>query len=153
MIILVLQIYQAVESTISKTVVQNIFLQWFCGNIFFAALQVPKLLQYMNSPPTFSVLTFTLVLTYSNCIAYISMRVKKAMDECVWSLNPICNTCLLFGHGTTENTYSSTYVGDGQFSGRDRGGVIATFMRIELSYYYFCWPTKQNKYMWQSICT
>ena len=81
---------------------------------------------------------------------YTYMRVKKAMDECVWSLNPICNTCLLFGHGTTENTYSSsTYVGDGQFSGRDRGGVIATFMRIELSYCYFCWPTKQNKYMWQ----
>ena len=52
-------------------------------HFFFAALQVPKLLQYMNSPPTFSVLTFTLVLTYSNCIAYISMRVKKAMDECV----------------------------------------------------------------------
>ena len=106
-----------------------------------------KISTHMNPP-----LTYFFLSAYSNCIAY-TMRVKKAMDECVWSLNPICNTCLLFGHGTTENTYSSTYVGDGQFSGRDRGGVIATFMRIELSYYYFCWPTKQNKYMWQSICT
>ena len=34
--------------------------------IFFAALQVPKLLQYMNSPLTFSVLTFTLVLIISS---------------------------------------------------------------------------------------
>ena len=115
--------------------------------IIYPRPQLPLDIQNLTIQLSILCTCTTLLSTYSNCIAY---TIKKAMDECVWSLNPICNTCLLFGHGTTENTYSSsTYVGDGQFSGRDRGGVIATFMRIELSYCYFCWPTKQNKYMRQ----